>query len=194
MINGQSPRLALKGKGWIASDPREFIKWFNKHADKGGQLKRIVRYLKAWSDFRAGNLPSGLIFTILAANNFSINNRDDVAFYKTLLNIKENLNLSFNCYRPTTPVYEDLLANYSRTNKDYFMTQLDSIIECAQRSIDDTVSQPVACNTWQRHLGPRFPCDLLRNVNDSLLEPAFSSTALTFPNHPIIPKKPGGFA
>lgn len=47
ILEGASPYLAHKGKGWITSDPREFIRWFNQKADSDGQLKRIVRYLKA---------------------------------------------------------------------------------------------------------------------------------------------------
>ena len=194
VIEGQCPRLAHKGKGWIDSDPREFIKWFNQQADKDSQLKRIVRYLKAWSDYRAGDLPSGLIFTILAANNISFHDRDDVALYQTLVNIKNSLDGWFVCYRPTTPKGEDLLANYSKTNKDYFLGQLGSFIESAEKALSDKTSQKDACKAWQRHFGDRFPCDLAKDATDSLLQPAFSAAALTFPNRPIVPKKPGGFA
>ena len=66
IVEDQSPYLAHKGEGWIQSDPREFIEWFNQKADADGQLKRVVRYLKAWSDYRKGELPSGLIFSIPA--------------------------------------------------------------------------------------------------------------------------------
>jgi hypothetical protein len=165
-----------------------------KKIDKGGQLKRIVRYLKAWSDYRAGDLPSGLIFTVLAANNISFHERDDLGFYQTLLNIKNSLDKSFVCYRPTTPTDEDLLANYSITNKNYFLKQLDSFIASAEKALSNKTSQSDACKVWQRHFGDRFPCDLSKEAPDSLLEPAFSAAALTFPNRPVVPKKPGGFA
>ena len=194
VIEGQCPRLAHKSKGWIDSDPREFIKWFNKQTDKNGQLKRIVRYLKAWSDYRAGKLPSGLIFTILAANNISFHDRDDVASHQTLVNIKNNLDRNFACYRPTTPTNEDLLADYSKTNKDYFLEQLDGFIASAEKALSAKTSQKDACKAWQRHFGDRFPCDLSKDATDNLLEPAFSAVAMTFPNRPIVPRKPGGFA
>ncbi len=158
IIEGQTPYLAHKGQGWIKSDPREFIKWFNSKADTNGQLKRIVRYLKAWSDYRQGDLPSGLIFSILAANNIFFDERDDVAFYRTLLNIKSRLGLNFVCYRPTTPAYENLLEDYSKTNKDYFLGQLGSFIQSAEKALDDKTSQMDACKAWQRHFGEdRFP-------------------------------------
>jgi hypothetical protein len=161
VIKGQVPYLAHKEKGWIESDPREFIQWFNNKADKDGQLKRIVRYLKAWSDYRRGELPSGLIFSILAANSISYHDRDDMAFYKTLVNIKNSLETNFVCYRPTTPAFENLLANYSKTNKDYFLGQLDSFIQSAEKALDEKTMEKDACKAWQQHFGEaRFPCNL----------------------------------
>lgn len=158
IIEGSSPYLAHKGKGWIASDPREFISWFNQKADSDGQLKRIVRYLKSWSDYRKGELPSGLIFSILAANNVAYNERDDVAFHQTLCNIKNSLNLSFACYRPTTPAYENLLEDYSKTNKTYFIEQLNNFIASAEKALDDDTNEEDASKCWRYHFGKdRFP-------------------------------------
>ncbi|MDJ0619077.1 MAG: CBASS cGAMP synthase [Calothrix sp. MO_192.B10] len=167
IIEGQTPYLAHKGKGWIKSDPREFIKWFNGKADDEGQLKRIVRYLKAWSDYRTGNFPSGFIFSILAANNIVFHKRDDVALYKTLLKIKSSLEMSFVCYRPTTPAYENLLEDYSKTNKDYFLGQLNSFIKSAEEALHEQTRQADACQAWQRHFGKdRFPFDSEEFIED----------------------------
>lgn len=158
IVEEQTPYLAHKGKGWIESDPREFIKWFNEKADEDGQLKRIVRYLKAWSDYRKGQLPSGLIFSILAATNVVFDERDDVAFYETLCNIQNYLKQDFVCERPTTPACENLLEDYSKTNKDYFLAQLGSFIQSAEKALDEKTSQKDACKAWQLHFGEdRFP-------------------------------------
>ncbi|WP_298912241.1 cyclic GMP-AMP synthase DncV-like nucleotidyltransferase [uncultured Nostoc sp.] len=174
IIEGQTPYLAHKGKGWIKSDPREFIKWFNNKADNDGQLKRIVRYLKAWSDYKKGDLPSGLIFSILAANNIVFDERDDVALYKTLLNIKSTLEQNFVCYRPTTPAYQNLLEDYSKTNKNYFLVQLGSFIQSAEKALDEKTSQKDACKAWQRHFGEdRFPFESYANTEE-FIENIFS--------------------
>ncbi|MEH2458101.1 nucleotide-binding domain-containing protein [Nostoc sp.] len=174
IIEGQTPYLAHKSKGWIKSDPREFIKWFNEKADNDGQLKRIVRYLKAWSDYSKGDLPSGLIFSILAANNIVFDERDDIALYKTLLNIKSSLKRSFVCYRPTIPADENLLEDYSKTNKDYFLEQLGSFIQSAEKALDEKTSQKDACKAWQRHFGEdRFPFESYVNTEE-FIENRFS--------------------
>jgi hypothetical protein len=103
------------------------------------------------------------------------------------------LALSFTCYRPTTPIYEDLLQNYSQTDKDYFKNQITSLIQSAEKALDNTTSLKDACKEWQKHFG-RFPCQLVEDKADSLLSAAFAASSIAFPNRPVIPKKPGGFA
>jgi hypothetical protein len=90
------PDLAHLKQGWIVSDPIEFITWFEEKVNSGFELKylteyatesanykvwlndmrkkdvqirRIVRYLKAWADNIGGNMPCGLILTIFVANH-----------------------------------------------------------------------------------------------------------------------------
>lgn len=156
---GMHPQLAHKTKGWIDSDPKEFIEWFNKRCDKNGQLKRIVRYFKVWGDELRGEMPSGIIFTILAANNVRFNDRDDVAFLSTMEAINATLSISFVCYRPTTPTSEDLFAGYSETRRKYFMDRLSSFIQSGKQALE-MPNQKDACPKWQKHFGERFPCDL----------------------------------
>ncbi len=176
IIEGQTPRLAHKGKGWIESDPREFIRWFNEKARDNNQLKRIVRYLKAWSDYRKGNLPSGLILSILATNNIIYDENDDVSLYKTLVNIKSSLTLNFACYRPTTPTNENLLETYSDTNKIYLLTQLDSFIKSAEQALNDNTSVENACKSWQRHFGDvRFILNSSKKLTVSCLSESLAS-------------------
>jgi len=35
---------------------------------------------------------------------------------------------------------------------------------------------------------------VFKDAADKLLQTAFTASALTFPNRPVMPKKPGGFA
>lgn len=188
------PKLAHRRDGWIDSDPREFIDWFEDNTDEKGQLRRIIRYLKAWRDYRSGNLPSGLILSILATNNFYADSRDDVALFETLLKIQRSLSFHFACYRPTTPTQQDLLRKYTATDQQYFRNQLNNLINSGQKALDDKTSLEDACKEWQKHFGKeRFPCDSDKNRNDGLLSAAYKA-ALTFPPKPIIPNKPKGFA
>ncbi|HYC83654.1 MAG TPA: hypothetical protein VEB86_00470 [Chryseosolibacter sp.] len=184
--NVDSPDLGDKNRGWILSHPIEFIEWFESKIESGfkrafitearmfneferwtsdirkndHQLRRIVRYLKAWGDLRREEMPCGLIMTILATNNYSPNDRDDVALKETLVNIHAALRKNFKCERPTTPEGEDLLSGYK--NKEAFMKYLGYFIENAKKALEEPNEKP-ACKHWQASLGDRFPCHLAKD-------------------------------
>lgn len=189
-----NPNLAHLQQGWVLSNPIEFIDWFERKVVSGfqksfilearmyddykkwlsdirkkdAQLRRIVRYLKAWGDDLRGDMPPGIIMTILAAENYIPNERDDLSLSYTLDAIKSFLDGNgFKCPRPTTPENEDLFATYSPTKKQYFMDRLIAFINSAKQAIAND-SQKDACLKWQGHLGPRFPCALAKDyINDA---------------------------
>lgn len=184
--NLDSPDLADKVKGWILSHPIEFIVWFEGKINSGfqkgfileaklypeferwttdmrkadHQLRRIVRYLKSWSDLRREEMPCGIIMTILAANHYSPHERDDVSLKETLVNIQSELTKDFKCERPTTPKGEDLLKGYK--NKDAFMKYLGYFIDNAKKALEEP-NEKRACEHWQKSLGDRFPCHLAKD-------------------------------
>ncbi len=182
---GNIPELAHKSKGWIDSDPKEFYKWFNKKAASNQQLRRIVRYLKAWCDYRNSirtdvRMPSGFIMTILASENISINERDDIAFKETLENIQKKLNV-FECKRPTTPKGEDLFANYSETKRNYFIDQLSSFVNSANQAIESK-NPKEGCLKWQKHLGDRFSCSTAKNEDEETNLKSYAAPAIITQN------------
>lgn len=162
------PELAHKTKSWIDSDPRAFLLWFESKVKDNEQLRRIVRYLKAWSDFRkfsneSQKMPSGFILTILACNNYYQHERDDIAFKETLILIQNVLQQKFECLRPTVPKGEDLLANYG--HKNYFMNCLQNLINDAKEALEEK-NQKKSCEKWQKHFGDRFPCSLAKDEDE----------------------------
>ncbi|MGD0553105.1 MAG: cyclic GMP-AMP synthase DncV-like nucleotidyltransferase [Sedimentisphaerales bacterium] len=162
---GTIPELAHKKDGWIQSDPVGFVNWFNEIAKINPQLKRLVRYMKAWCDNKTSStkMPSGLIVTILTSNNAKYNTRDDIAMRDTLEAISAYFkSVGVRCERPTTPIGEDLFHDYSQTEKDYFVEQLDNLIISAKQAIEEP-NQKDACLKWQKHFGDRFPCHLAKD-------------------------------
>lgn len=168
-IGNNHPNLAHKKDGWIQSDPAEFINWFLSKLDARKQLRRIVRYLKAWSDYKNLSGVSGLILTILAADKYinqpNYDERDDIALLNTLKSIQSKLKLSFSCFRPTTPSYEDLLKNCSETDKNNFLNTLESIINSGDQAIAHK-NQKEACEKWEKHFGDRFPTSMAEDELD----------------------------
>lgn len=169
------PELAHKTKGWIDSDPREFYDWFNKLAKgEDQQLRRIVRYLKAWCDYRHSvnsdiKMPSGFILTILACENISFDERDDKALSETLIKIRKKINKdyggSFVCKRPTVPKGEDLLSGFSGTRRDNFLSHLNSFITSSEQALAG-LNPKESCLKWQKHFGNRFSCATAKDENE----------------------------
>lgn len=156
----EHPKLAHKSKGWIDSDPKELTKWFNSEVNThGDQLKRIVRYLKAWKDNKEGEtkLPSGMHLTILAVNHFVSDHpdEDDAALAATAKAIHTSLSDSFSLSRPVFPE-EELLADWSDTKKDNFLDKLSNLIKNAEEALEleDKVK---SSKKWINIFGDRFP-------------------------------------
>lgn len=188
--NMDTPELADTKNGWIESSPVEFIAWFEektesnfqkaflleslKYAEpyekwlgdmrkKDCQLRRMVRYMKAWADLKKKEMPSGIMMTIMVANNFIANERDDIALKDTLVNILNELNSNgFKCYRPTPKKNEDLFVPFSLAEKEFFKNSLVSFINSANQAIENP-NKKQSCLKWQRHLGDRFPCHLAKD-------------------------------
>lgn len=178
------PELAHKKKGWILSDPLEFIEWFEHRAGTSFnraflleaakepelrkwaedvrkddvQLRRIVRYFKAWADNQGRDkMPSGICLTILATVNFAVRSNDDEAFFHTAAAMLKKLSVTFECLRPTTPVGDDLFAGYTHEQRNYFMDRLAALVHDGWNAIEAPYTSE-ACAIWRKHLGGRYKC------------------------------------
>ena len=164
--NDKNPSLAIKNGDWREDDPRQMIDAFNAAKDSKGQLLKIVRYLKAWCDYKREKMPSGLAMTILAMNNFQTNDRDDIALKFTLIEIEKTLKKKFECIVPAIP-YDNIFAEYDETRKANFLNNLSSFITDAKKAIDDEKNLLKASRLWQKHLENRFPDGEDKNEDDN---------------------------
>jgi len=152
--------LAEKGnKGWHRSDPLALTVWFKEKIQVNGeQLRRLVRYLKAWADFqsgRRGKMPSGLIFTVLSVQHFRADERDDVSLANTVQAIYDTIYPLFCVYNPVD-IKEELTARLTDEQKECFQDAISDLSSDAANaiSIDD---REEASKLWRRQLGDRFP-------------------------------------
>ncbi len=203
--NKKSPDLAHLKKSWILSDPIEFVKWFEERVQSNfrseylyetklfsaqfdawqdqvrkqdAQLRRIVRYLKAWCDYKGQEkMPCGLILTILAGEHYKKDSRDDISLKETLVNIHTALQKEFVCKRPTTPIGEDLLEGFEE--KVHFLNCLSDFKETAKQAINEQ-NQKRACAKWQTVFGNRFSCIAALDTDESYS--SFNSPAIVTGN------------
>lgn len=156
---GDVIELAHNDSAWIESDPKAFYDWFNNQATP--QLIRIVRYLKAWKNFhdtqnKGAVIASGFALTILATNNFSSNDNDDVAFRKTVTAIRDELKRDFKCLRPTTPKDENVFESYSNADRDSFLKVLDELVAVCDDA-EAEKNERKATELMRGQFGDRFP-------------------------------------
>ncbi|MEM6684648.1 MAG: CBASS cGAMP synthase [Bacteroidota bacterium] len=160
--NGDTPELAHRSKGWSDSDPVEFTDWFKGKAND--QKKRLVRYIKAWKDFRHNKnsnlkLPSGFALTILVVNNYVEKDNDDAAFRETIRKMYNSLSApyGFKCLRPTTPKNEDVFAEYSKTRKDNFLTALNRLLDDCDKAKNEKNFKKASEYLIDKQFDNRFP-------------------------------------
>lgn len=184
MVNGDKhPTLVHKANPWMDSDPRDFLDWFNGRSEHP-QLRRIVKYLKAWADYinsiKNVKMPTGCILTMLAVKHYKANERDDVAMKDVLHAMYDELSADdgFHCYRPTYPESEDLFEHYKQTRKDFFLNQLKLFSQDASMAIESK-NQKDGCVKWQKYFGDRFCCSTAKDVDEDAQKQEFSGTLKT---------------
>lgn len=152
------PMLTVRNANLEESDPKEFSDWLVEQTDDKGQLRRLIRYMKAWCDHIDGDMLNGLTLTVLACNNYiAKDGRDDEALYYTLLGIYRGLDHKWECIMPATPG-DDLLERYDSTFQTSFMNALASLINDAKKALDEE-SKHEATKLWKKHMGKRYPLE-----------------------------------
>jgi hypothetical protein len=133
--------------------------WFRDRVkNQGEQLRRIVRYLKAWADFQSGRLgvlPSGLILTVLASNYYSPDQIDDIAFSNTIRAISNDASFALCVYNPVD-AEEELTARLTETQKTRFQNAISDAADAAAEAIKVN-DRHEASKIWRKQFGDRFP-------------------------------------
>lgn len=150
--------LAHKGNGWTESDPKAFKDWFvgKVNSDEyGEQLRSVVKYLKAWRDYKSIPL-KGIEITILAVNSFDkYEDRDDKSLRNTVEDISTILEEEFKCVKPVAPG-EDLFDDASETKKNSILSGLKTLKSNLDKAIDES-DEKKASEYIRKSFGDRFP-------------------------------------
>ncbi len=144
---------------WKARDPEEVTNWFQDCVKKrepsgskrdDGQLRRLVRYLKAFAKSRSSwSLPGGMILTTLMAEVAVVDReRDDVALYSSLVALHDRLKGSLKVVSPVDPT--SVL-----TERPEYEAQVNRLRERLGDALDrlavlhnNGCTEPEAMNAW----------------------------------------------
>jgi hypothetical protein len=157
--SGQS-HIAVKNGDWVKDDPEKFVNWVidhrkSKEINNDGQLLRIIKYLKIWTNLQSFKTPSGAAMTVWVCQNFKpCKDRDDIALSKTINEIHSNLFLFMSCLCPVEP-FDDLINNLDSTQKNKFKEALVKLMDDANNALSST-DTTLAVSYLSKHLGNKF--------------------------------------
>jgi hypothetical protein len=153
--------LAVKGTAqWKASDPKALTDWFKGRVkDQGEQLRRMVRYLKAWDNYQAGirgELANGVILTVLAERGFCpCPDQDDAAFARLAGYINNEIRYYFSLNNPVDSS-EDLANRLSDARRARVQEAFADLSKAADQA-RAAGSRAKASEIWREQFGSRFP-------------------------------------
>lgn len=167
--------LAHRELNWMSSDPRPVKEWFIGEVDaKGEQLRRIVRYLKAFRDWQwpSGGPSSILIMAAVAPIFEKRDRRDDLALLDVLVALPDKLRGGVN-----NPI-DDSESLTDRLGKDG-VEDAATTFETLEKMIRGAINAgncAQAC-IWMRDMfGNRFP-----NEPDRVSQVTVAATILSTP-------------
>lgn len=182
--------LAHRQENWKVSDPRPVKEWFLGEVEaKGEQLRRTVRYLKAYRDWHwESGGPSSILLMAASAPLFEKHDsRDDLALLAVVEKISDTFRKGVSNPADTNESLTDRLGavGVADAAKAYesFAIMLRGAIHAASAS--------QAC-AWMRHeFGSRFPDDPSRVKVVSVASSIASSSAIAGPSELIGRSKAG---
>ncbi|MGS1047452.1 CBASS cGAMP synthase [Burkholderia glumae] len=153
--------LAHRDEGWMDSDPRPVKEWFVDQVEtKGEQLRRVVRYIKAYRDWtwKSGG-PSSILLMAAAAPLFvKQDRRDDQALADVVKQLPATLRKGVtNPVNPAESLTERLRASSDDADMvEQAALQFEDLSRRLQAALDASSAEQ-ACTWVQGLFGPRFP-------------------------------------
>ena len=148
--------LAHREEDWKKSDPRPLRDWFVGEVEaKGVQLRRIVRYLKAYRDWRwREGGPSSILIMATAAPLFEAQHgRDDLALLSVASGMAKSLRSGVS--NPTDE-NESLTDRLGAEKVEEAAVAFEALEKYLQGALD-SASPNQACNWMIEKFGGRFP-------------------------------------
>jgi hypothetical protein len=188
---------------WLATNPPQHTAWTTEvNQASGGRFKPLVKLMKWWrrENPTGSKRPKGFVIECIIAECMDRNEtRYAELFIGTLEMILSRYALSMAQGR--VPEIDDpgVSGNSVTTSVSFaefkaFYAQVSVHAQLGRSALtEQTRDSNKALALWRRIFGPRFPEPTDAGVA-TLLRSGIAPGALSFPNHPITPRKPGGFA
>lgn len=155
--------LAHRKDGWIQSDPKRVSEWFTQCVqNKGEQLRRLIRYIKAIRDHHwvAGG-PSSLLLMVIANEIYEPNSYDDGDALRALMMQLPDY-FKMNICNPCD-AGESLTDRLGREGCDeayIYFKKINKDLEQACRIVTKDTKLEFILSLQEKVFGPRLPIDM----------------------------------
>lgn len=175
--DGQT-QLELASAEWRASDPQSVTEWLRKadraqspdSGDSVGQLRRIVRMLKAFSRSRDSwkdKIATGFMLSVLVVEKYApAKGREDRALYDSMVAIRDRLKGDLKIKHPTV-AGEYLSKGESDGRVKFLREKLDWAVTELQPLFSGTCSREDALAAWDKVFATSFFGDRLSGDDSS---------------------------
>jgi hypothetical protein len=188
-------------KQWLETNPPGHTTWTTEMNDKSdGRFKPLVKLTKWWrrENPTRSKKPKGFVLECITAE---CTNLQETQYAELFVGTLETIVSRYQAYvlagivpwikDPGVPT-NSVTSKVSFEEFQGFYNKVKVHAELGRRAINET-DQEKALALWRQIFGNRFPAPDV-SENKSYLAPAVVPGSLTFPDKPIIPRKPGGFA
>lgn len=204
--NGMDGTLYLpdkKAEQWIVTNPPGHTAWgtaVNKKAD--GRFKPLVKLNKWWrrENPTVSKRPKGFVIECIVAECMSYTEKNYPELFVGTLEAIVSKYAIHIALKQVPRIADPSVSGNSVTARlsfdafEGFYNKAKSHAELARRALAES-DEDRALDLWRQIFGARFPASgRTKAFAESLLGNAAVATPFTFPDRPIVPKKPGGFA
>lgn len=202
---GMNGTLYLPDKrleNWIVTNPPGHTTWatgINKKAD--GRFKPLVKLTKWWrrENPTISGRPKGFVIECIVAECMSYSEKNYPELFVGTLEAIVNKYALYAALGQVPWIADPSVPGSSVTARlsfpafEGFYKKVKAHAALGRQALGESDDEK-ALALWRLMFGERFPESGKRAVANSLLSPAAAPSAFTFPDRPVVPKKPGGFA
>ena len=164
--NAIDPYFELASSDWKWSDPLKVTKWFNDanfdqscHKENGRQIRRLVRFLKNFSQSRGswkGSIAPGFMITKILIDNYQGDSeRDDLALRNSMRAMNKALNISLIVNHPVL-VGETITNGDSDARAKFLQEKLEWALEKLEVLDKYDCSREDALKAWDKVFNTDF--------------------------------------
>jgi hypothetical protein len=187
---------------WLKTNPPEHTQWtIDTNAKSEGRFKPLVKMMKWWRRVNPtiSKRPKGFVIECIVAECMD----DGETYYgellvKTLEEIVEKYS-TYIAIKSLPFIQDPGVPENSVTNGmtfeafEGFYNKAKTHAEIGRRALESENAEK-ATELWRKIFGDRFPSGKTKKSEDLLEAPIVASPTLTFPDRPVRPNKPQGFA